>query len=953
LSLFNELKRRNVFRVGIAYVVVSWLLIQVTETIFPLFGFDDTPARIIVIVLAIGLIPALIFAWVFEMTPEGLKQEKDIDRTQSITPHTARKLNRTITVVLALALGYFAFDKFVLDPQREAAMQQQQAEILAAATEEARQAGRTEALDGPADARSIAVLPFANMSGDPANEPFTLGIHDDLLTHLSRIKSLKTISRTSVLQYRDTTKTIPQIASELGVSNVLEGGIQRSGDRVRINLQLIDAKTDEHLWAEIYDRELTAENLFAVQGEIATEVAKSLRATLLPEEQLALAQTPTRSMEAYDLYLLGRHHWNQRTGESIGKAREYFARAIEADPAYVLAYSGLADSYALLVNYGNMEARDAYPLAQDAIDQAMALNDSVSEVWASQGLLLLGQQKNPEAAEALVHAIDLDPQNFSAWLWYGNTLLIMRRFEEHIEALQTAYGLEPMSHPVNNNLASAYGVRGDFIRSRQHYERIDLLDDVHPTRYKIQIIRTYFYSGDIARAIAEARQILAIAPENTDAMRWLITGYLALGDIRQAKIWADRASAIDSMYPYAMGIFEIQGDFDEAIVYAEDKLSILGHRRDLNFLFGLFHAAYLGGRIETAQSYLAEYLKHLGGKPEIYPTNSWQWNRLFLAEFWISYGDAGADEPRHGRELSDEALSALMTLNNQGFRHPSTYYGLAVARAIQGDHDAALDALERVLERGIVDPYRFAMEPAFDALRDDERFDAITAHLEVLINREQTLLSQTELAPYTPATPREPVIVPRSTLERYVGFYSDGNMLVKFYIDDNGQFYGYPGQMREFVMLASSEDEFFPKVSPGLTFKFFLDESGVVTHIMGNFSGSMTRFKAVEPLPPVVAVDVNALKRYEGTYAAERIKEAKDGGADTDIWTAQVSVDDQSKVWLDFDDQPKLEIRPYSETEFFVPGFAARLRFEVEASSGTVDRMMYTGDGFEHEFNRQ
>ena len=704
LSFFNELKRRNVFRVGIAYVIGSWLLIQVTETIFPLFGFDDTPARIVVIMLAIGLIPALVFAWVFEMTPEGLKQEKDIDRSQSITPQTGKKLNLTITVALVLALGYFAFDKFVLDPQREAAMRQQQAEAVAAAMEEARQAGRDEAQGSAADARSIAVLPFANLSGDPANEPFTLGIHDDLLTHLSRIKSLKTISRTSVLQYRDTTKTIPQIATELGVSNILEGGIQRSGERVRINLQLIDAKTDEHLWAEIYDRELTAENLFAVQAEIATEVAKSLRATLLPAEQQSLGQTPTRSMEAYDLYLLGRHHWNQRTGESIAKARDYFARAIEADPEYVLAHSGLADSYALLILYGNMEAKDAYPLAQDAINQAMALDDSVSEVWASQGLLLLNQQKNLEAAEALTQAIELDPQNFSAWLWYGNTLLGMRRFEEHIEALQTAYGLEPMSHPVNINLASAYQLRGDFIRSRQHYERIDQLDDLHPTRYKIQIIRTYFYSGDIARAIAEARQILVTDPENTDAMRWLINGYVALGDVRQAKTWADRASAFDSIAPYALEVLEVQGDFDEAIVYAEDKLRMRGNRRDLGFLFDLFRIAYLGGRIETAQSYLAEFLKHIGGRPEVDPSSTWQWNHLFLADFWINHGDASADEPRHGRELRDEALSALLTLNKQGFGHPSTYFGLALARAMQGDHAAALDALELLLENGFIEP---------------------------------------------------------------------------------------------------------------------------------------------------------------------------------------------------------------------------------------------------------
>jgi TolB-like protein/Tfp pilus assembly protein PilF len=953
LSLFNELKRRNVIRVGIAYVIGSWLLIQVTETIFPLFGFDDTPARIVVIVLAIGLIPALVFAWIFEMTPEGLKQEKDIDRSQSIAPETGRKLNHTITVALVLALGYFAFDKFVLDPQREAAMRQQQAEAVAAAMEEARQAARDEAQGGSADARSIAVLPFANMSGDPANEPFTLGIHDDLLTHLSRIKSLKTISRTSVLQYRDTTKTIPEIAAELGVSNVLEGGIQRSGNRVRINLQLIDAKTDEHLWAEIYDRELTAENLFAVQGEIATEVAKSLRATLLPAEQRSLGQAPTRSMAAYDLYLLGRHHWNQRTGESIGQARDYFARAIEADPDYVLAYSGLADSYALLVNYGNMEAKDAYPLAQDAIDQAMALDDSVSEVWASRGLLLLGQQKNTEASAALVHAIELDPQNFSAWLWYGNTLLAMRRFEEHIEALQTAYGLEPMSHPVNINLASAYRVRGDFIRSRQHYERVDQLDHLNPARYKIQIIRTYFYSGDIARALAEARQVLAAHPENSQAMSWMINGYLALGDVRQAKTWADRVGAFDSVAPDALEILLVQGDFDEAIVYLEDKLSMLGNRDNLGFLFELFRSAYLGGRIETAQSYLAEYLTHLGGRPEVNPSSSWQWNRLLLAQFWMSHGNASADEPRHGREIRDEVLAALTTLNEQGFEHPSTYYGLALARAMQGDHAAALDELENALERGLIDPNRLAMEPGFDQLRNDERFGALTARLDALIKREQELLTRTELAPYTPATISEPVIVPRGTLKKYEGYYSDGNMLVHFRIGDDGQFYGRPGQNREVVLLASAQDKFYVKISPDFTIKFFPNESGVVTHIMADHSGSVTRYKAVEPPPPVVAVDINTLKRYEGTFAAQRIKDAKDGGADTDIWTAVISVDGDGKVWIDYDNQPRLEIRPYSETEFFMPGFHSSLRFEVDSETGAVDRMINIGDGFEYEFKRQ
>ena len=208
MSLFNELKRRNVFRVGAAYVVSSWLLIQVAETIFPLFGFGDAPARLLVIVLAIGFIPVLIFSWVFELTPDGLKKEENIVRSQSVTPVTGKKLDRMITVILVLALGYFAFDKFVLDPARDV----QIAEIAAqAGVEQAREEARV----GLRNAKSIAVLPFVNRSQQQEDQYFTDGMHDEVLTRLAKIAMLKVISRTSVMRYRDTDKSIPEIAKDL------------------------------------------------------------------------------------------------------------------------------------------------------------------------------------------------------------------------------------------------------------------------------------------------------------------------------------------------------------------------------------------------------------------------------------------------------------------------------------------------------------------------------------------------------------------------------------------------------------------------------------------------------------------------------------------------------------------------------------------------------------------
>ncbi|MCP4943924.1 MAG: hypothetical protein GY924_18360, partial [Planctomycetaceae bacterium] len=228
---------------GAAYVVAAWLLIQVAETIFPLFGFDDTPARIVVIVLAIGLIPSMIIAWVFELTPEGLVRDKDIDHSQFDTSQSSQKLNRMIMVVLTLALGYFAFDKFVLDPVEDVQI-----------AESAHQEGRSAALTESFGDKSIAVMPFTNLSAESSNQFFADGIHDDLLTRISNIREIKTISRSSVMTYRDSNKSLQSIAKELRVSTILEGGVQRAGDQVRINLKLIDAESDVNLWAQTYTR---------------------------------------------------------------------------------------------------------------------------------------------------------------------------------------------------------------------------------------------------------------------------------------------------------------------------------------------------------------------------------------------------------------------------------------------------------------------------------------------------------------------------------------------------------------------------------------------------------------------------------------------------------------------------------------------------------------------------
>ncbi|MEJ2402604.1 MAG: hypothetical protein P8Y52_14670, partial [Xanthomonadales bacterium] len=282
MSIFSELKRRNVFRVGIAYAVAAWLVLQLTDVIGEILELPAWGGKLILLMLVVGFFIALFAAWAFELTPEGIKREKDVSAETSITRSTGKKLNVLITALMALSIAYLLFDKFLLrEPPASAGPELAAKTATPAQNPEspiesaAQPAGATDD-----DRASIAVLPFENRSRLEDDAFFAEGIHDDLLTTLARIGSLRVISRTSVSQFADSGKTIPEIAEALGVATVMEGAVQRDGDMVRINVQLIDARTDEHLWAEIFDRELTTGNLFAIQSEISERIARSLEATL-------------------------------------------------------------------------------------------------------------------------------------------------------------------------------------------------------------------------------------------------------------------------------------------------------------------------------------------------------------------------------------------------------------------------------------------------------------------------------------------------------------------------------------------------------------------------------------------------------------------------------------------------------------------------------------------------
>ena len=444
MSLLKELKRRNVFKVAIAYAVSTWILLQLTDVLTQILALPEWAPKLILLMLLVGFVPALILAWAFEMTPQGIKLEKDVKRAESITPKTGRKLDYVIIVSLGLSLGYFIW---------ESRFEQKTAEVELAKNAPVVEEPVVEIVEPEIDLRtldidenSIAVLPFANRSADAEDIYFTDGIHDDLLTQLSRIDAFSVISRTSVMEYRDTTKNLRQIAQELSVANVMEGSVQRAGDRVRINVQLIDAYTDEHLWAEIYDRELTTNNLFDIQSEIAKAIAGALKATLTDSELADVADVPTENVAAYDLYLQARRFARTETIRGYATAIDMFKESLALDPGFKQAWIGLARAH--MTNYwiygGDPLNRE---LAHEAIERARSIDAEFAGLFMAEGFYWYwGFHDYERALYNLDKAIDMMPGNNEAYMWRGWVSRRAGLWDQAVSSMEQALKLNPRVH---------------------------------------------------------------------------------------------------------------------------------------------------------------------------------------------------------------------------------------------------------------------------------------------------------------------------------------------------------------------------------------------------------------------------------------------------------------------------------------------------------------------------
>jgi len=468
-----------------------------------MFGAPEWLPRTIVVLLAIGFVPAVIFSWVFELTPQGLKREDDVAPEQSITPQTGRRMDRMIIVVMALALGYFAFDKFVLAPRREAAL------VASAAPNESKSV---------INAKSIAVLPFENRSEDKANAYFTDGVQDEILTDLSKIADLKVISRTSVLQYKNgVARNLREIAQQLGVANVVEGSVQRSGNRVRVNAQLLDARTDAHLWAQTYDRDLA--DVFAIQSEIAKAIADQLQAKLSPNEKKAIEQPPTTDLAAFDLYsraksLLLKAGFSVTYGPATREAIELLDEAVKRDPSFFDAYCQLAYAHEYLYGLAGSDHTPArLALAEAAVQAATRLRPNAAETHLARAQYLYYGLRDYAGAlaelEIARRGLPNDPRLVEV------TGYILRRRgqqEEGLQNLQRAAELDPRNFYTLQQIALSYQFLGRYADSIAAMDRaLAIVPDSVETR-DVRGLFYFFWKADTRPPLQTIDAILAQEP---------------------------------------------------------------------------------------------------------------------------------------------------------------------------------------------------------------------------------------------------------------------------------------------------------------------------------------------------------------------------------------------------------------------------------------------------------
>jgi TolB-like protein/Tfp pilus assembly protein PilF len=712
-SFVEELKRRRVFQTIAIYVVGAWVVLQVADLAFESWGLPDAALRPLWIA-AIGLFPlALVVGWRYDITLHG------IERTPATASDGATPLAKTDYAIIGVILAAFAGAAILVF---------EQATQLKPALE--------PEFASDIDPRSVAVLPFVARGSAEETTFFADGVHDDLLTTLANVSDLKVISRTSVLQYRDTEKNLRQIGRELGAAHVLEGGIQHVGGQVRINVQLIDAETDEHLWAETYDRGLSVENLFAIQSEITETIAKELAATLSVEERSRVRRDRTTDLEAFNAFNRGKQLFYRSSFESLQGAVEEFKRAIEIDPDYAQAHARLAGTYGMMANTGLLKSAEALELGLAHIDLAIELDPYDGFAVAVRGMYKI-MERRPDESD-FQRAIELSPNSPEVLEIYASFLRQQNRPADALPHLERALELDPLSTALFHNLGRSLISLGRFEEATGAFDRIAQIDPGNPYAAHGNAVSTIM-SGNLAQAAYWSEESASFDPLDYENPATTALVYASLGDFDRAGIKRDDALALgpDEALPVAVNVYllTVTGAREEAVAVARAALAggAVNRWNSHNFLLRVMRdEALYSGNFGEARAWYERLTPELfETEPRVSPDNISK-----AADLGLLMQRAG--EPEQARVL----LERVVAVYDESYARGAANFPLGIAKvdalALLGRKDEALATMRQLIDDGWRMLWRWSTiyNPNHESLRGDPLYEGMLAEIEQDLARQ-------------------------------------------------------------------------------------------------------------------------------------------------------------------------------------------------------------------------
>ncbi len=712
-QLFEELKRRNVLRVAIAYIVAAWLLLQVADVVLNNIASPDWVFRSILLLVAIGFPFAVLFAWAYEMTPDGLKKEKDIDRSESITHVTGRKLDFMIIGVLVLALAYFAYDEFVIDPAQEAA--------LAMTSVETDEITRTDAPD-----KSIAVLPFVNMSDDASNEYFSDGISEELLNVLAQLPGLRVAARTSSFQFKGMNPDIAMIAETLNVAHILEGSVRKSGTTLRITAQLIKADDGFHLWSKSYDREVN--DIFAVQEEIATAISEALMVKLALDPSEGEVVQPTfvkaANTDAYDAYLHGRQLIHRRGRKALEDAVRHLERSLRLDNDFASAHAQLGIATTLLLDspgsYGELSLAEVRRKAIPHFERALELEPNLADAHGGLALLTMNSGELLKAIEYARKALELNPSFSDAMNWLYIALGDMGEYQEQEATLMRLLATDPMTIVGRSNYA------GWLMGIGKIKEAHEVADQLVPQSPRAGYLRhaeaALVHEAKFAEGLSWGLKAHVEDPDDSFTNFYVVDGMILVGQYDEARRISDSlAYMVDSA----------EGHFDEAIQATQRKMLLDPDNEAV--IAAAAYVMYDAGRIEEA---LPLYERLRDFRPEGRPIVGFNDATMRLALARRKAGDEDGAQAAAGIVKRDHAA-----LEAAGDKSQFLHRTEAMIAAFEYDPDRLIAALESAMQRGFRDSRLFA-DLVFEEMWDEPRFVALQQEIDTILATERNKVLQ-------------------------------------------------------------------------------------------------------------------------------------------------------------------------------------------------------------------